>query len=183
MLGDVVHNLRAALDHAVYAFVPNPTPQTMFPIYNTDGRFEERVKQGKIAEARHEVLAHIRATRADARTHEALLALNDLDIRDKHHLIVTVHGRVNPPVIEFRPEDPSQTGWMFLDADTFALENEQKLGQPFVGKGQPIVYDDADRTIEITLGEGRRKGKPILNTVTEFADVVSAIVDGFPDSP
>ncbi len=180
IFGDVVHNLRSALDHVVHAFVPKPTTKTQFPIYDTDVRFEKVVKEGKIADARHEVLMHIRACRADSRTHGALLALHELDIRDKHHLIVMLAGHVNLPRITFETVDLSES--RLLDAPTkFSLHYQQKVVEiPTDAVGLVAMHQNLERRIEITLGEGRLAGKNVLDAVAELSNVVRSVIVGFP---
>lgn len=184
ILGDAVHNLRSALDHVVYAFVPRPTTRTQFPIYETDRRFEEVVAQGKIADARHEVLAHIRACRTDRGAHDLLLALHDLDIHDKHHLIVTVFGLVNLPYMFFEPLDSTKDARMLTGGDEqFSLHYQQKIIDiPTDTPGQITMQEDAERTVEVLLGEGRLEGENVLDALAKLSDVTRRVIEGFPSS-
>lgn len=98
MLGDVVHNLRSALDHLVYAIAiaesgKNPPPDDdnlMFPIRATGPGFA-KVEKVRLKSLRKEVKTSIEACQPYRRKHPdlppLLLVLDELEKTDKHRLL------------------------------------------------------------------------------------------------
>jgi len=95
MLGDAIHNLRTALDHLAYRLVSvGPKPhwrgKVYFPIADSAEEFVSRIG-GIKKRLRHDAvkpLAAIKAYRGGAG--EILWQLNELDIIDKHRLLLPV---------------------------------------------------------------------------------------------
>jgi hypothetical protein len=95
IIGDLVHNLRSALDHLAWALVQvngnKPTKRTQFPIFTDQGEFEadgRRMIAGVSAEATallESLQPYVRRNPAD----HPLEVIRLLSNRDKHHLLYT----------------------------------------------------------------------------------------------
>lgn len=105
ILGDAIHNLRAALDHlawqAVIAGGGNPTGDTNFPVLDVAptadryGRTRVQIAPG-IPKRLQEVLDTFQPYKRGNPTTHPLHVIHRLDIDDKHHeLFVTVVGVVS----------------------------------------------------------------------------------------
>jgi hypothetical protein len=94
--GDVIHNLRAALDYLAWQLVlvsgNLPTRRTGFPIEEVQGSELPQIAPG----VSHEMRACLDAVQPYKRTprgkpaNHPLAALHDLDIADKHHELIVV---------------------------------------------------------------------------------------------
>jgi len=117
VIGDAIHNMRAALDYSVYALVlsnPNrpegvPNDKTMFPISDTREGFRRQVdKLGRLKGVADEPLAIIDGiqpyhTRESGLNHRAniLWILNKLENIDKHRRINMLAGVAARQRLEF----------------------------------------------------------------------------------
>lgn len=94
IVGDVVHNLRSSLDHAVWCLGNPPEPKSCFPIFETEDGFERRglaVLRGIPDEAIKAIRAHQPFQYEEARRHPLWL-LHLLSNIDKHRKLGAVAG-------------------------------------------------------------------------------------------
>ena len=89
ILGDALHNLRVALDHAWFASCIRCTEFTKFPARETRESFEAAIN-GLKENAREEVKSYLRDSVQPYRggVGEIFLHLHNLDIQDKHRLLI-----------------------------------------------------------------------------------------------
>lgn len=91
-VGDALHNLRSALDHLVCACAiargENPE-RTQFPILLKETGLEQKLT-GDLAKAGPSAIAIVRALAPTPAGNPMLAALHQLDIADKHRLILPV---------------------------------------------------------------------------------------------
>jgi hypothetical protein len=101
LLGDGIHNLRSALDHAVYAASgPKPPPRCEFPIFLDREKFflsdrEESGGQFKYRGVRNSTVRTLIEgaqpwQRPDRPKYHLLWMLHELDIQDKHRLLTPI---------------------------------------------------------------------------------------------
>jgi len=101
LIGDCVHNLRSALDHAVYECSgAKPPARCEFPIFLRKDRFflPEKDESGGLYKVRGIKNKVVRALiegaqpwqRADRPQDDHLWVIQQLDIEDKHHLLIPV---------------------------------------------------------------------------------------------
>ncbi len=105
ILGDFVHNLRAALDHLAWELVDAPNDNTMFPVLlaePTEPRYASKLKP-LLAGTTRGVDAIVRDAqpykRGDRRSDHPLAVLHRLDIIDKHKELLP--GVVAQPGVAF----------------------------------------------------------------------------------
>lgn len=101
VIGDIVHNARSALDQLAWYLVErdggSPDKFTYFPTGETKSKFGKSVKEalrGAAAQTRD----HVRALAVHPGGDEDLWLLHQLDIEDKHRLLIPVgmaYGAVN----------------------------------------------------------------------------------------
>jgi hypothetical protein len=93
IVGDVVHNLRSALDHVVWALGNPPDPKSCFPIFDTEDGFSRRgvaVLKGTPESTKDAIRRHQPyQLGADAR-HHPLWLLHLLSNVDKHRKLSAV---------------------------------------------------------------------------------------------
>ena len=95
LTGDILQNLRTALDYAVCALVENNggriTGGTGFPVFDESPSTPEDEARllGKMKGARDEVIDYVRAVKPYKTTNYAIWRLHRLNIIDKHRLLLT----------------------------------------------------------------------------------------------
>jgi hypothetical protein len=91
VIGDAIHNLRSALDIMIYGLIGHKVsnPETiLFPISKTKQGFQSTVYGRQIQLAGPKVIPAIEALEPYPDGKYGLYALHELDIRDKHRLIL-----------------------------------------------------------------------------------------------
>jgi hypothetical protein len=203
--GDAIHNLRSALDHLAYELVSIHTKGKgpfdkglYFPIGENAKDFCDRLERaskvktkpsGVIQRIGDDAIKHIRGIEPyDGGASEFLWHLHQLDIIDKHHLLVTVtfqnSSQTMPPAqmakmrsqllgIEWIPTI-NDSKWFLTDVPIprFSLETDDTLD--IIPKAQ--VQNEMNFPIEIAFGEPEIvKGKPVLDTLNRTADMIYTI--------
>jgi hypothetical protein len=162
MIGDAVHNLRSAFDHLAYQLVlldgQSPTNNTYFPMHGS--RLNKKGNPRNITIAPGINRADIRAAIEAVQPYhqldpwdDELFVINQLDIADKHHLLlVAVIGL-----------DLGRPGWWGLDegvpspkmtARVAPLKSSDVVAR-FDFQGTPAPPDfDPHITLAISLDEG-----------------------------
>jgi hypothetical protein len=93
ILGDVLQNLRSALDHLAYGLVTankgTPTRQTGFPIFDSAATYEKG-SPAKVKRMRQEAIDAINLMHPYKGGNNKLWELHELNIRDKHRLLLAL---------------------------------------------------------------------------------------------
>jgi hypothetical protein len=110
LIGDCVHNMRAALDYIAWelAGARHDDRRTMFPIYDDPAKFkkhgEERIK--KLPVAAQELIRGIQPYTSPPVNKHPLWAIETLDASDKHKLLtLTVARPTEADFIIWTPDD------------------------------------------------------------------------------
>lgn len=93
IVGDAIHNLRAALDHLAVAAVGlngRSSRGVYFPFAERAEDLDEMIERRKFHRASPEALNLLRELRPYRGGNEALRGIHDLDVADKHHSLVPV---------------------------------------------------------------------------------------------
>jgi hypothetical protein len=94
--GDLIHNLRASLDHLVWQLViasdEEPNERTAFPVWRSQAKFEAGFP-GNAQGISDKSAAALKGLSPYRGGNEALWRLHKLDIIDKHRLMVTTYAR------------------------------------------------------------------------------------------
>jgi len=95
IIGDAVHNLRSALDHVMWELVSRsgitPEQNLYFPIRKTQEKFKEAIKDPQIQAIGADILDLIcNVIKPYPTGNDLLCALAQLDITDKHKLLIPV---------------------------------------------------------------------------------------------
>lgn len=96
ILGDAVHNLRTALDLLVFGMVGDDAPspeRVLFPFAKNAQALGSTIPNRQMHVASKEVIDALHALKPYPGGDDLLSGLHLVDVRDKHHLILTV-GRV-----------------------------------------------------------------------------------------
>jgi hypothetical protein len=196
MIGDVLHNLRAALDIAVVELVRDrrgKNGQVMSrTALDTAGFPIKANRQGFETAAMKEIKGVSPAADALIRSLEpykgggwkgslALWQLHQLDILDKHKLIIPSVTHMKTPGVGFFIPAGSPSG-----TASFTL-GPKAIGRTVLNDGDVIARYSADRdpnlqiniqaSFEISFGnEQIMDGEPVIPTLTRFGELVEEIV-------
>ena len=198
VIGDVVHNARTALDHLVWQLVlangSQPGEKTAFPIARSKDSFPSYAKKC-LKGVSKQASAAIEELRPYQGGDQRFWRLHQLDIEDKHHLLIPVgaaHRNVMismtmnawediPPVtfppLALRPADrqyPLQDGAVVFRIMKGARESEQETSRSEYGF-----------TFEVAFGDGTSvAGEPVIptlaNLVAEIQQQVQPVIDLLP---
>ncbi len=180
IIGDAVHNLRAALDLMYVEIIDRnggtPTKRDSFPFMQKRHKLIEALNGGEIKRAGQSIIDlivdSVRPYR-EAGGNDALCSLHDMDITDKHHLIVSVVGAIGATSFSYFKEvantitqlgstmNVSSVTFMDLSNAKYHIEEHEK----------PAFH--------VLFGEGHFKGKPVVKTLHELSQLVSGIVQTF----
>jgi hypothetical protein len=184
IIGDAVHNLRSALDLLLCALVrANGRSDTgvQFPVARDAESLDEVIEKGGVARGGEIALKFVRGLnpyRGDG-GNWAISAIHDLDILDKHRLIIAVGGAsdLERGIVGLRWERSmtlTMPGYRWT-----GLEDGSKLldirAEPGVEVG-----DEVHATFSIAFGHRQPAGgTPVIETLDKIAIYIGDIVNGF----
>jgi len=161
--GDVLHNLRSALDHLVCKLAIRNGSSTCtgvsFPFAKNASLFEEEAAR-KIKPLSLEAQQFIKGLRPYEDGNHLLWTLHRLNIIDKHRLLVLVGSTVS---VEIAQESEP---YRFIDLD---------LGAAGL-RTVPLFKSVAQFSFDVSLREPVEFTEPITTTFSNMADLVSTIL-------
>lgn len=194
IVGDAIHNLRAALDLLVCELVRGAgkpvTDQIGFPIAKGVKEFESGYLR-KVKGAPKEAIRLIRRCKPYKGGNEPLWWLHRLDIADKHRILITVGSAYQSFILDFArafddfpdfamPKDvsvpisikPADRQWPLKDgAIVFKVTNP--------GEGSEL-YKNTQFAFEVAFGEGEVvQGESLIPTLHQLVDLVEGIIEPF----
>lgn len=197
--GDVLHGLRSALDYLMWSFSENPTSFTSFPIFDPSKVEESYLprKIGGLSPAGQKIITDLKPYKGG---NEILWRLHQLNITDKHHLLVTASTSLRSLDINQHRANVSHGGSAIVES----------RGQHFVVRiaearhiapqtrvfplkaGDVLLVDPPDAKIDenidfrfdVAFNEpGIADGDPILGTFNQSLNLVREIIDSFAQLP
>ncbi len=195
VLGDVVHNLRAALDLLVCDLIrangSQVTRDSAFPI-TTGGIQASHVKKQLAGMSQSAVKVLSRITHNQS-WNEALLTLHGLDIMDKHNALVAVgaatvrvHASVGVPGLFIGPGGEIRFGGLGPDGAPFLRNAGSPVGftTAFLTEQETEVYryvpdipQEVAVVFDLVFGPGEKgAGAPILQTLDVLSNVIERIL-------
>lgn len=195
--GDVLHNLRSALDHLAYHLVlvggGTPSKQTYFPI-SDDAATYKTEQPGKVKGIRPDAIKAIDAIKPYGGGNDTLWCLHRLDNVDKHRLLITIGSayrsvNIGPHMHRMMMRTWNDAG--FADADKipmldvflnpadrmFPLKAGDEL---FIDAPDAEVNEQMQFRFEVAFGEPQVvEGEPLIETLHQMIDLVDNIVLSF----
>jgi hypothetical protein len=185
IVGDAVHNLRTALDYLAVDLVAlnsQSTKGVYFPFCESADGLEAMIKERHVDRASEKVVNEIRLLKPYRGGNDALRAIHDLDIIDKHKLLMPIGyiGGVENLMYSAKT-DPNKINinifgdnfWRGALDDgakmvTLAAGHDLKIGQQFKAE------------IQIAFADGQPfEGKPIIQSLKIFSEVVTSVIARF----
>lgn len=175
--GDAVHCLRAALDLLACDVVRanhNSADQVKFPFARDAGGLETQIKRSNFDKASPPAIDLLRQTAPYWKGNDALRALHQLDLQDKHQMVLPTYPmiHVSRVVLDWGPG----TGVVF-ENNTFGPDLE--IGIPAIPNDVSV---EGDITVKIVFDQNAPEPlryKDLLKTLKGFHDMVSGIIESF----
>jgi hypothetical protein len=193
IIGDVLNNLRACLDHAVYAMVQVGKPSAVdpraifFPICGSSTEYKTRFAR-VIPGLRQDAVKAIDTVApyvgGAGEYYWHLARLNNID---KHRLLLTIwgsfHGHTILPsqrkwVAEFQEKDPAElrTSFMALNPRVHLLN----VGDVLLTIPKAEVEENMQFLIDIAFAEPDIcRGNPVIETLHEFRNLIHHLIFEF----
>jgi hypothetical protein len=173
-IGDAIHNLRASLDLLACELVRlsgKSDKSVYFPFAESGQDLEIMIKKRRIDRAAPDVVDIIRALKPYRGGNDALRALHDLDIMDKHSLLIPVAYYVGEPGAVIIGHNRVHTSW-------FPLEDGYKPAAiTGVWPGNIEFNPDIDLPVEICFGNGQPfDGEPVVATLYKLVRLTDGII-------
>jgi len=203
IIGDVIHNLRTALDHLAYQLVlvgteEEPSTHIYFPIGNDESDYINR-RDRQIQGALPQAIAEIDALTPYKGGNDLLWQLHKLDIIDKHRVLITAgsaYHSVNMGALTQRDmlnaipsDDPDWSDFRSGIAELLPIDLSFKSDDRMfpLKHGDILLNDvtDADPVnvefqFQVAFGEeGVINGEPITETLASIVTLVEEIVSKF----
>ena len=100
IIGDVIHNLRAALDIMAVSLVgavSTDTENVYFPFCTDANELDKMIKRRGFDRAGQDAVDLLKQFAPHRGGNEALRALHELDIQDKHHMVIPILANISSP--------------------------------------------------------------------------------------
>jgi hypothetical protein len=190
LVGEVIHQLRSILDHVVCAFVLNAgkeiTTSHAFPVCDLPKKFEAARYQGRMQHVPPKAVALIEAIQPYGHpgkpVNHWLMALHNLDISDKHKVLVVVAAATSG-LTYFKAEDE----------DGGQITGEMHFPKALIGSGEEgtevvsITFSDktpvkveAKPALQIAFQEvGTTKGELVIPFLVQARDNIFRVLAAF----
>jgi hypothetical protein len=180
IIGDAIHNLHTALDLAVCEIVrdklgSDSTRYVKFPFDKSRNQLVASLKSGKIAKASPGICNLILSMEPYEGGNYALYALHELDILDKHKLLIpmielsvilgmSAKDDVGGHIVNWNTMASPETEWLQIGlSGNVKIENHgEAIFVVFFGKESPFFA-----------------GRIVLHTLKEFVEIVDSIINAF----
>ncbi|HVQ43943.1 MAG TPA: hypothetical protein VMT30_03170 [Candidatus Saccharimonadia bacterium] len=193
--GDVIHNLRTALDHLNYALIlsngVDPGRATEFPIFKDAESYANGVLQ-KTRGMSSEHIATITGLAPYEGGNNSLWLIHKLDITDKHHFMLSIsanhqavvvdlgaHFRkafADEPGMEWTQDTPSVQIGLVPDDKVVISEGVVLFSTP----SGDTSHDDTQFDIQLAFNvDGIVHSEPLIPTLTRLAECVEDVLAHF----
>lgn len=188
IVGDIVHNLRSALDLLAWQLVEagggTPGKNTMFPIRATKEAFET-TGLAQVNGASKDAIRILKALKPYKGGYAALWRLHRLDANDKHNLLVIL-GIATPQVIIPLVPGPVQADTAFFGAEltlanpTFPLvDGDEFFRLSAIVRNTPL-HHDLKFTGSVGVSDGEVvHGESLIPVINDLARAIEEIIDLF----
>jgi len=157
IVGDIIHNLRSALDLAACELARaegESDKGVYFPFCDHPGGLDKAIKDKRFHRAGKEAVALLLELKPYREGNAALRAIHDLDIQDKHQMLIPAFMTVASPILSRWDDD--------------GTPNLTVVGDP-----------NLPSEISLTFPVGPLEGAEILPTLEQLVELVNGIVEAF----
>jgi hypothetical protein len=180
IIGDVLHNLKASLDFAVndvfFRRFGKFSPHTRFPVRDTRDELIAAVHGGTIYQASKAVGDFIvEVVKPYKGGNNALWTLHDLNIRDKHILLLPTMRvtALNGVCVEFEGGRKHKLGLWVITG------HGRVIMQEFPGERNVKIADYGKPTLHVLFDKGLPvEGKAVIPALHQLTEAVSGTLEG-----
>ena len=182
--GDVIHNLRSALDHLAWQLIVanggKPNQNTAFPIWGSESKFKSS-RPGYAKGASKQALDLLYGLQPYKGGNDALWRIHQLDIVDKHRLLLTVAMRHESLILDFGPLLESSNFPSIPIGINPAAKVPIEVGTVlFSAPLGEEAHDKVKATMEIALSEPEIPiYEPVAKALHELTSFVGEVIDLF----
>jgi hypothetical protein len=187
IIGDAIHNIRSALDIAYFSLVKqvgDPTDWTQFKFFSDRNHLVTSLRGGVLKRAPDIVDRLADEIRPYRAKDNSILALHDLDIADKHMLVLPTLPVTKVRLRKVVINGGIVSGMRFEDLTVTVREGgiADLVGFGFDGSADMKIDIQGDRqaTFTVLFGKGQPlENDPVIPTLTQLSQLVSTIIDKF----
>jgi hypothetical protein len=178
VIGDAVHNLCTALDHAVYEMLilsgGSAGVWTKFPFEKTRQELEATLQGGTIQRLGLDLITLIMEVIQPYKGgNDPLYGLHDLDIVDKHRLILPVLSFTTLSHVVVASRENTQA----VSGDSLKVKPGERLSILFSGSDRFDLKDYGQPTLHVLFDNIEVfKGQPVVPTLHQLSQLVSGII-------
>jgi hypothetical protein len=157
IIGDIIHNLRSALDLTACELARAASESdkgVYFPFCDRPDALEKAIKDKRFHKAGPEAVALLRQLQPYREGNAALRAIHDLDIQDKHQMLIPAFMTIASPILSRWDDD--------------GTPNLTVVGDP-----------NLPSEIHLIFPQGPLAGAEILPTLEHLTELMSGIVEAF----
>lgn len=180
--GDVIHNLRSALDHLAYQLVyvngATHTKQTAFPIWDSAAEYKaQRARRVKgMAQGAIDAIDAIEPYQGGKGA--GLWVLHYLDISDKHHALLT--PLINVTEASFTTPGFWERGYRGVGGVSFPNFGKPLKDGDVVATREAEMDKDMNITLDVAFTEPEViEGRAVLKTLLRLVDLVDDCMFSF----
>jgi len=184
IMGDAIHNLRSALDHLTWQLVEagdgTPNKDTYFPIIGDGPKAPEQyasaIGKGGIPKITPQALKIIQAVQPYVTPDQTLWLIHQLDIVDKHRLLLTVVAAMDKWGVDF-----ATRGTLWFEQYRYVpLVVGNEITNLPTSTYERQAHEDFQLGIDIAFGESEIPGGELVRyTLNKMADFVERLVAQF----
>lgn len=166
IIGDIIHNLRAALDllaSDLCRISQKPTNKVYFPFCEEEGRLDEAIRDKNFDRCGQPAVRLLRELKPYRQGNVALRALHDLDILDKHQMLIPGAPSFATPILELH--------------DGAGNYHRDEYGNPkpkIVGDPNKPSHQDVQLPPGLPLSD-----RPLLQAMQDLVELTASIVEAF----
>lgn len=181
IIGDVIHNLRTALDLMACELVRlngGDERNVYFPFAESEIALDEMVIRRRMDRASPEALALIKSVKPYHGGNEALRAVHDLDIIDKHQTLITAVTMTGTPHI---PWEQAMRVGPIRDGASFLIVHQHQMLWPigYRANGDFLLEFPRFRAVGDRLEPYPLGGKEVSQALIGLAKVIDTIIEEF----
>lgn len=195
IIGDVIHNLRASIDHAYweatneFAKSEGEKRNIQFPITSTEKAFNESVLPGLPCRVSGKFVTNLKSLRPwrDKGGNHYLCSIHDLDVTDKHKLLIPVgnYTKITSEIIQKEvPDFPDglenctigscrrDVGWRVPP-----LNRQQRRANKVPKSG--VIEHEINVPVGVAFSTNDLNFEPVMDSIHKLIGVASATIECF----
>jgi hypothetical protein len=182
LAGDVIHNLRSALDHLAYQLVQvngaTHSKQTAFPIWDSASDYKAQRARRVKGMAQSAIDAIDASEPYQGGKGAGLWVLHYLDIADKHHALLT--PLINVTEAAFTIPGYWERGYRGVGDVAFPNFGKPLKDGDVVAIREAEMDNDMNLTLDVAFTEPEViEGRPVIKTLHRLVDLVDDLVLSF----